>query len=196
MKFTQVRSDTFQRLQLNAGLLMTAFDVEDATVSEGSIIGATSGGVEFSAEPEFVDFGEDVDNVPKNTKELKRIESWTATMSGTLVTADTETARLLLGAADVDGSAVAPRSYLVDDDFADVWWVGDYSDVNTDSDDGQEAGFLAIRLIDALSTGGFKVQSGDNEKGQFEFEFTAHYTMDDPDAVPFEVYVSAGTEAE
>jgi hypothetical protein len=66
-----------------------------------------------------------------------------------------------------------------------------YSDVNT----GNKAGFLAIRLINALSTGGFQIQSGDKAKGQFAFEFTSHFSMDAQDTVPFEIYVSAGVPA-
>ena len=48
-------------------------------------------------------------------------------------------------------------------------------------------------MLNGLSTGGFQIQSGDNAKGQFSFEFTGHYSMDNQDKVPFEVYVKAGT---
>jgi hypothetical protein len=54
---------------------------------------------------------------------------------------------------------------------------------------------MAIKLINALSTGGFKLQSNDKGKGDFAFEFTGHYTMEDIDAVPFEMYIKAGTPA-
>ncbi len=49
-------------------------------------------------------------------------------------------------------------------------------------------------MMNALSTGGFQLQSGDNAKGQFAFEYTAHYSMAAPDTVPFELYIKAGTE--
>ena len=55
-------------------------------------------------------------------------------------------------------------------------------------------GYIAIHMMNALSTGGFQIQSGDKAKGQFAFEYTAHYSMDAADTVPFEIYIKAGTE--
>jgi len=191
MKFTQVPADTFSKLQLNAGVILTDFTPATGAYDRANIIGATGGGVSFAATPEFVDFGEDIDNVPANTKELKRIDTITATMSGTFKQADTALAKRLIGAADVDTPTgkVTPRVDLLDSDFSDIWWVGDYSDANT----GDTAGYMAIRLIDALSTGGFSIQSNDKGKGDFSFEFTGHFTLEDIERVPYELYVKAGS---
>ena len=193
MKFTQVAADTFSKLQLNAGVLLTDFDPSTATLDRSKIFGATGGGVSFSATAEYVDFGDDIDNVPNNTKELKKLDSVTAVMSGTFKAADTSLAKVLIGAADVDSTTgkVTPRVDLLSGDFIDVWWVGDYSDVNT----GNDAGFMAIHLINALSTGGFSIQSNDKGKGDFGFEFTGHYSMDDIDVVPYELYIKDGSES-
>ena len=54
-------------------------------------------------------------------------------------------------------------------------------------------GFIAIKLLNALSTGGFQLQTADKSKGQFAFEFTGHYSMSAQDIVPFEIYIKAGT---
>lgn len=197
MKYTQVAADTFSKLQLNAGVLLTEFSPSEGTLDRTKIFGATGGGVNFTATPEFVDFGEDIDNVPLNTKELKKLDSVTATMSGTFKAADTALAKMLIGAADVDSNTgkVTPRLDLLDEDFKDIWWVGDYSDVNTDGtgQSAQKAGFLAIHLIDALSTGGFAIQSNNKGKGDFAFEFTGHFSMSNIDRVPYELYIKAGT---
>lgn len=199
MKFTQIAADAFSKLQLNAGVLLTDFDPANPTLDKSKIFGATGGGVSFTAAPEYVDFGDDIDNVPANTKELKKLDSVTATMSGTFKQADTALAKALIGAADVDPSTgkVTPRADLLDDDFIDVWWVGDYSDVNTDGtgQSAQAAGFMAIHLINALSTGGFQIQSNNKGKGDFAFEFTGHYSMDAIDTVPYELYIKPGTPA-
>jgi hypothetical protein len=48
-------------------------------------------------------------------------------------------------------------------------------------------------MMNSLNTGGFSIQSNNREKGEFAFEFTAHYSMQDPDVVPFEVYVKTGS---
>ena len=189
MKFTQIAADAFEKLQLNAGVLLTEFDPATAELDRSKIFGATSGGVSFTATPEYTDFGEDVDNVPVNMKEFKKLSSVTATMSGTFLTVDTDMARRLIGAADIEPDGkVIPRIDLLDGDFFDVWWVGDYSDVNT----GESAGFIAIKLITALSTGGFQIQSGKDAKGTMSFEFTGHYSLSDITVVPFEIYIKKG----
>lgn len=195
-KFTQIPIDTFKKLQLGAGLLTSKFDPATGELTASYIIGATSGGVSFEATPSFSDFGEDIDNCPKNTKELKELDSWDAKMSGSFVTMDTTAAVSVIGAAAVasdDPTKVVPRNSVNDTDFKDIWWIGDYSDVNDDGSSTGKAGFIAIRLINALSTGGFKIQSGDKAKGAFEFEYTGHYSIEHIDTVPFELYIKAGS---
>nr|DAG31102.1 MAG TPA: major tail protein [Caudoviricetes sp.] len=195
-KFTQIPTDTFKKLQLGAGILTTEFDPATGELTASNIIGATSGGVSFEATPSFTDFGEDIDNCPKNTKELKKLDSWEAKMSGSFVTMDTKVAVSVIGTADVasdDPTKVVPRNYVDAKDFKDIWWVGDYSDINEDGSSAGKAGFIAIKLIDALSTGGFKIQSGDKAKGTFEFEYTGHYSLENIDTVPFEIYIKAGS---
>lgn len=195
-KFTQIPTDTFKKLQLNAGILTTEFDPATGKLSASNIIGATSGGVSFEATPSFTDFGEDIDNCPKNTKELKKLDSWEAKMSGSFVTMDTNVATSVIGTAAVasdDQTKVVPRNYVEAKDFKNIWWVGDYSDINEDGSSVGKAGFIAIKLINALSTGGFKIQSGDKAKGTFEFEYTGHYSSENIDTVPFELYIKAGS---
>ena len=189
MKYTKIPETTFQNLQLNAGVLLSAFNPESATVANESIIGATTGGVNFTATPTFSDYGEDIDNCPKNMKELKKLDAWEISMSGTYITVDANAVKSLVGAADVSGNKITPRNDVLLSDFTDIWWVGDYSDKNGETN----GGFVAIHMMNALSTGGFAIQSSDNGKGNFAFTYTAHYSMDAQDTVPFEVYVKAGT---
>lgn len=189
MKYTKIPETTFQNLQLNAGVLLSAFNPESATVANESIIGATTGGVNFTATPTFSDYGEDIDNCPKNMIELKKLDSWEISMSGTYVTVDANAVKSLVGAADVSGNKITPRNDVLLSDFTDIWWVGDYSDKNGETN----GGFVAIHMMNALSTGGFAIKSSDNGKGNFAFTYTAHYSMDAQETVPFEVYVKAGT---
>ena len=192
MKFTKIPADTFKMLQLNAGVLATDFTPASGTFDKDDQIGATSGGINFTATPTYSDFGEDIDNCPKNTKELKRLDEWEVTMSGTFVAADTAIAKMLIGAADIgttDTTKVTPRNDLADADFSDIWFIGDYSDKNGETN----GGFIAIKLINALSTGGFQLQTSDKSKGQFAFTFTGHYSINAQDTVPFEIYIKTGT---
>lgn len=190
MKYTQIPANTFEKLQMNAGIFCKTF--APATGEVTGLLGATTGGGSFTASPEFSDFGEDIDNCPKNTMELKRQDDVTVTMSSTFVTIDTSAAVMMIGAADIDSqdsTHIVPRRDLSVDDFDDIWWVGDYSNINT----GTTAGYCAIHLMNALSTGGFQLQSTDKGKGNFAFELTGHYSISTPDVVPYEVYIKAGT---
>lgn len=190
MKYTKIPETAFQNIQMNAGILVSSFT--PATGEIEGLMGATTGGVSFTATPTYSDYGEDIDNCPKNTKELKKLDSWEVTMGGTFVTITAETAKKLIASADVDGSDathIIPRNDVESGDFQDIWWIGDYSDVN----DGTNAGFCAVHMINALNTGGFQIQSTDKGKGNFAFEFTGHYSMNAQDTVPFEVYIKQGT---
>ena len=192
MKFTKIPSDAFQKLQINAGILTTDFTPATGEIGVSGQIGATTGGVSFTATPTYSDYGEDIDNCPKNMKELKKLESWEATISGTFVNADTAIAKMLVGAADIgtpDTTKITPRNDVLESDFETIWLVGDYSDKNGETN----GGFIAIKLINALSTGGFQIQTADKAKGQFAFTFTGHYSMAAQDTPPFEIYIKAGT---
>lgn len=192
MKFTQIPANTFEELQLNAGILLSDFNPASGEMNREAMLGATSGGVSFTDVPEYADFGEDIDNAPRQVKELKRIVGRSITMSGTYLTLNTVRAKSLAAAADVDESdetKIVPRDVLMDSDFENLWWVGDYSDKN-----GKNGGYIAIKLENALNTGGFSLQSGDRAKGQFAFSYQAHYSIEDTAKVPYEMYIKAGTE--
>ena len=55
-----------------------------------------------------------------------------------------------------DMCGIGPFIPHKDTDFSDIWWVGDRSD----------GGLVAICLRNALSTGGFSLQTTKNGKGQ------------------------------
>lgn len=195
MKFTKLPPDTFQKLVLNAGILVDAFT--PATGIIGNLMGATTGGITFKSNPTYTDFGEDVDNCPNNTMELKRIDQFDPAMSGTFLTLTAAVVKDLIGAADIavrDTTHVIPRDHLIEDDFKEVWWIGDYSDINNDGSTGstKSAGFLAIHLMNSLNTGGFQITSANKAKGQMAFDFHGHYSLENIEEVPFEVYCKAG----
>ena len=195
MKFTKLPPDTFQKLVLNAGILVDDFTPATGTI--GNLMGATTGGITFNSNPTYTDFGEDVDNCPNNTMELKRIDQFDPAMSGTFLTLTAAVVKDLIGAADIavgDTTHVIPRDHLIEDDFKEVWWIGDYSDINKDGGTGstQSAGFLAIHLMNSLNTGGFQITSAKNAKGQMAFDFHGHYSLENIEEVPFEVYCKAG----
>lgn len=184
--FQKVPTDLLSKIQLGAGVVVANFDTAQSTYEETDLIGATSGGVKIEIKPTYTDFGDDIDNVPNNTMELKRLDSWEAKMSGTFVSMDAPLAKKILAAADTAQSKVTLRTKLKQADFADVWFVGEYSDGDTTS------GYMAVKLSNSLSTGGFSLTTSDDKKGTFPFEFTAHYSLSSIDTVPAEIYIKAG----
>ena len=192
MKFTKIPETTLQNVQLNAGVLLKGFDPKTATLEMADLLGATSGGISFSATPSYKDMGDDIDNCPKNTKELKKLEYLEIKLSGTFATVTAQSAKMLAAHADIDkadATHIVPRNDVAAEDFTDIWWVGDYSNENGD----KNGGFVAIHMKNALSTGGFKIQSSDKEKGKFAFEFMAHVSITNQTEVPYEVYIKEGT---
>lgn len=193
MKFRKIPETTFKNIVLNAGILLSSFTPATPTIEDTNILGATTGGINFTATPSFTDFGEDIDNCPKNMKELKKLDSWEVKLTGTFITSNTSLIALLMGAGDVgttDTTKVTPRVDVASADFKDLWFVCDYSDKNGENN----GGFCAIKIINALSTGGFSMQSADKGKAQFSFEFTGHVSMSAQTVVPFEVYLKEGTD--
>ncbi|MCI8857226.1 MAG: hypothetical protein HFH26_11900 [Clostridiaceae bacterium] len=179
-KFTQIPENTFQGLQLDAGVLLKNFDLENGTFKNEDIICATTGGINIVCQATYSDFAEDVDNAPNNLKEFKHLDGWNCTMGFTSIGTSPESIRLSLGAADYDAETgkIKPRRDLKQTDFSDVWWCGDRAD----------GGFVAVCLINALSTGGFSLQTTKNGKGQNSMELTGHVSIKDQDTMPMEFY--------
>ncbi|MDO4170794.1 MAG: hypothetical protein Q4D45_12995 [Lachnospiraceae bacterium] len=184
--FTKISSDLFNNLQRDAGVLLNKFDISGTKeINDEDIICATTGGINPSCVPSFVDDGEDIDNCPENTKELKRIESWECKISTTCLDMTEETIRLSLGVADATGGKIIPRDELKTEDFRDVWWVGDVG----------KGDFAAVKLINALSTGGFSLKTEKKNKGQIELELTGHVSIENTSIIPMEFYRGTVTSA-
>ena len=184
--FTAISQDTFEELQLDAGMLLKSFDpTAPAAPDDEDIITATTGGINISCVPTYSDFGEDIDNVPNNMKELKHLDGWDCKVSTTALGTSAEMIKLSLGAADIDAgtSKITPRRDLSQNDFADIWWVGDKAD----------GGLVAVKLLNALSTGGFTLQTTKNGKGQISLELTGHVSIESQNVMPMEFYSMDGT---
>lgn len=182
-KFTIVSQDVFSELQLDAGVLLSTFDPANPRAPrDEEIITATTGGIEVKLEPQYSDFGDDIDNCPLNMMELKHLDQWAASMSFTALETSAEIIKLSLGAAEITNTAiydrVKPRRDLEQTDFSTVWWVGDRVD----------GGAVAIEMINTLSTGGFGLKTTKNGKGQLSVTITGHVSMSAQNVVPMTFY--------
>lgn len=183
-RFNVIPEDTFDELQTEAGVLLKTFDPAQPAVTDANIICATTGGIQVSCVPTYSDYGEDVDNCPNNMKELKHLDGWECKISTTCLGTSPELIKMALGAADITAvsSKITPRKDLAQTDFADIWWVGDRAD----------GGLVAVKLINALSTGGFSLQTTKNGKGQIALELTGHVSIEAQSVMPMEFYSIAG----
>ena len=191
--FTRVASDAMDALQLDAGVLLSDFDPSDpyTTPSDADIIATTTGGINPTCEPEYSDFGEDVDNVPNNMMEFKHLDGWNCAMSFSSIAFNAENTVWApentvwaLGAAEqttLTGSTVkkiVPRRDVKIADFKDIWWVGDKAN----------GGAFAVCLKNAISTGGLNIQSTKNGKGTNQMTLTGHVSINAQDDMPMEFY--------
>lgn len=188
-RFTIIPQSTFNELQMDAGILLKNFNPDTPNVQDADIITATTGGISISCTPTYSDFGEDVDNCPNNTKELKHLDGWDCSLTATALGTSPELIKWSLGAADIDGTnqaLIKPRRDLEQTDFADLWWVGDRID----------GGFVAVRVINALSTAGFSIQTTKNGKGNTSLTIGGHVSINAQDVVPMEFYSADPPESE
>lgn len=186
-KFTTIPQNTFEGLQMDAGVLLKQFDpASPVPPADEDIICATTGGIKVDCVPTFSDLGEDIDNVPANMKELKHLDSWDCKFGFTSLGTSAESIRLALGAADINAEtgAIVPRRDLKQTDFTDLWWVGDRAD----------GGLVACQLKNALSTSGFSLQTTKNGKGQVSVELTGHVALADQNTMPMAFYSQDPTE--
>ena len=186
--FTVIPQSTFEEMQLDAGVLLYNFDPSSpAAPADADIICATTGGITANCRANYSDLGEDVDNCPNNMKELKHLDGWDCSMEFTSLGTSPKSIALSLGAADAEMTEgqsptytgkITPRRDLDQDDFNDIWWVGDRAD----------GGLVAIQLLNALSTEGFSLQTTKAGKGQISVTLTGHVSINAQNTVPMVFY--------
>lgn len=184
-RFTVIANDAFDALQVDAGVILTNFDPMNPyqTPSSDDILATTSGGVNPTCTPTYSDYGSDVDNVPVNMMEFKHLDSWEAALAFTTIKFNAANTKWALGAAESQllsngVTKITPRRDVYQTDFKDLWWVGDKAN----------GGAYAIKLLNALSTGGLSIQSTKNGKGTNAVTVTGHVSINAQDVMPMEIY--------
>jgi len=183
--WSQVTSDSLNLVQVQAGMILTSFSTtKPEAPAQSSILCATTGGIQADCVPTFEDFGEDIDNCPSNTKEMKKITGWDCTLSFTALSMRGEVFKAALGAAIKTAEttthpvSVEPKTQIAVQDFTDLWFVSERIDDK----------IIAIQLKNALSTGGFSYKTQKNGKGQLTVTFTGHVSISKQD-VPMAFYI-------
>lgn len=183
--FSKVSEDAFAELQLDAGVLLSTFDITNpfAALVNSNIIATTTGGINPVCTPNYSDFGADVDNVPNNMKEFLHLDGHTCTLGFSTIKFNAENVAWSLGTADTTTLSngvkkIVPRRDIALTDFKDIWWVGDKAD----------GGAFAVCLRNAISTSGLSIQSAKNGKGTNAVTLTGYVSIDAQDTVPMEFY--------
>lgn len=195
---TALRADTFDKLQLNAGIVLKnlSYDsVTDATALKtaianiisggsspiGELVGATRGGGTFTVTREMRT--PEIDGMRYPFKGSDFVDSIDAYLSTTLVeiTSDNVADLLATGTATTSGkkTTVKMATAITSSDYlTNICWVGDLSD-------GQ---LVLICLKNAINTADFTFTYTDKGEGTLAAEFHARQAnVDDYDNAPFEV---------
>lgn len=187
---TVIPQDAFESLQVEAGVLLNAFNPANPVITDDAIICATTGGITVNCKPTYSDYFEDVDNAPNNVMEGKRLDGWECSLATTGLGTSPALIKMGLGAADIDGqnaSKIIPRRDLKLTDFnSSIWWVGDKAN----------GGLVVCQLLNALSTDGFSLKTSKKGKGQTSINLMGHVSIDAQDVVPMVFYSIDPEEAE
>lgn len=188
-----LRNETFENLQLNAGVFLKDFDysdVDDATelktaiaaaVTAGTdILGATRGGGTFTVTREMRT--PEIDGMRYNFVGGNFVDSVDAYLSTTLVEVTAENiTNLLAGTATTSGkkTTITMGTALDTDSYLEnICWVGDLSDGR----------LVLICLKNAINTADFTLTFTDKGEGTLAVEFHAcQAEVNDYDTAPFEI---------
>lgn len=184
---TRISADAASKMQTNAGILLNAFDVENPVEpADSAIVCETTGDFSITCVPETVDFFEDVNNAPTNTKEGKRITGWTCGLSITALSITEEMLKLSLGASEVgEDGGVHPRTQYKIEDFKSLYWIGDMID---------EDKLFVVAMDNTVSTGGLSFTASNDAKGNLGLDLTPHATIEDMEKVPMAFYILTKVE--
>jgi hypothetical protein len=187
---TALRSETFSKLQLNAGVFLKNFEYSSiasasalltaiqTAITSGNILGATRGGGSFNVGREMRN--PEIDGMRYNFKGSFFVDSTDPYLSTNLVEVTPENFAVALGGtiAGSSGKKTLTVNTAIDssDYLTNLCWVGDIADGR----------LVLIRLDNALNTADFTFTFTDKGEGTYSVEFHAHQDdVLDYDNAPF-----------
>lgn len=194
---TGLRPESFNNMQLNAGIFLENFDYSDITTAAalktaieaaktaGTIIGATVGDGTFTATPE-------VRQIEANGMRYPIIgstvfDSWDVHLTGTMKEITGENFKRVLATANKTTSGaitkITMRTDLLASDYINsICWVGDMLN----------QGLVLIDLKHVLNISGATFTFTDKGEGTLPFDFRAHCaTLAEMDQAPVEIWLIA-----
>ena len=163
-------ADAFKSIPKGSGNILSDFSLETPKIDETNVIHATQGGVTITYQ-----------NSTEDTLSEMEVTGTTATISYTTPNADPKSIQLAIGTADIDPedpTHVVARLKTALTDFKPIWWVGPMIG----------GGFIAVKLYNAMSTGGLSLKSEHRGGGSMQITLTAFADLENPEQAPMEFY--------
>lgn len=188
MMIASVRDDSWQNMQLGAGVLLRNADfsrvktaaamreaVADAMMRDDCIIGATKDGGTFTCRPMLRSTEGDARRTAAASAVVN--DGWTVRMTGTLMEITPGSFAMTVGPASAEKNGAATEICTqgdVQEGFLHhLCWVGDTS-----------RGFLLIEMHGVMSTGGAVLRMHEDGSGEMPFDLQAHVMGADNGAAP------------
>jgi hypothetical protein len=178
---TGYNSNTAKHLLLDAGAVYKNFDIATMT---GTLLGATQGGNEFSAQPNMRKI--EIDGVKGDAKGLSVVDNWEVRLTTNILemTADNIATALATGQIDTTTNdtfdiITAKNDISVSDYIDNIAFVGRLTGSSNP---------VIIIVKNAVNTDGLSFAAEDSGEAVMQVTFTGHYDADDLDTPPFEIY--------
>lgn len=184
--FSGFTTKTKEHLLLDAGAFFKNYDMKKDTfetaVQAGKLLGATKDGGEFSAVATIRQI--EVDGVKGRAKGLEVIDTWDVSLKANVLEVKKETLMAALCAAKEEELEeyykISAKNNIEDSDYIDnVTWVGTLSGADKPA---------IIQVYNALNTDGLKLTTKDKDQAVISMTFYGHYTQEDLDTPPFDIY--------
>lgn len=187
---TGLTQSTFEKIQMDAGVLLKNFDRASITTKEAlaaaiasargteAWIGATVGGGSFSATPTTREI--EVDGMRSAFVGSTLNDGWEVKLSATLAEFTPENIKMALGAADATKNekvtVIDLRTDFAESDYIEtITWIGKLTN----------GSFAMIEIENGLAVGGFNFTFADKANGTIPIEITAHQaSVENQDKVP------------
>lgn len=178
-EWSKISQDSFNAFQFDSGMIVKNFNPANISApADSDIICTTTGNITASCTPTINNLGDDVNNLHVDALELAYIQKWAVSMGFTALEMSTDTFKLALGAADVDGNKVTARMGLQTTDFQTIALVMKLVG----------GGLAAAVLSNGLSTGGLSITTTKEGKGNLAVTMTGYSTIANQAKVPMEFY--------
>lgn len=197
--YNGITKKTVEHIQLDAGAFFKNFEVGKDTYASakeaGKLIGATSGGGEFTAKATLRQI--EIDGAGARVKGLADVDSWEVSLKLTTIETTVETLKLALGTAKADTETVTGytviqgKTNLTDEDYIEnLTWVGSITGATNP---------IIIQLKNGMNEDGLSYTMQDKAEGKIALTFYGYNDlsdyMEDTVAPPFEIFYPTNTES-